>query len=57
MENFSSNIFRSDTIYLLSLALKDAKEAAMQKAGISGWQVVVPGEAEGRVRFINIFLS
>ena len=53
VENFSSNIFRSDTIYLLSLSLKDAKEAAMQKARISGWQVVVPGEAEGRVRFIQ----
>jgi len=53
VDNFSSNIFRSDTIYLLSLALKDAKEAAMEKAGISGWQVVVPGEAEGRIRFIQ----
>jgi len=53
VENFSSNIFRSDTIYLLSLALKDAKEAAMQKAGISGWQAVVPGKAPGRVRFIK----
>ncbi|MFH0738996.1 MAG: PEP/pyruvate-binding domain-containing protein, partial [Candidatus Omnitrophota bacterium] len=53
VENFSSNIFRSDTIYLLSLALKEAKEITMQKAKISGWQVVVAGEAEGRVRFIK----
>ncbi|MFC1624391.1 PEP/pyruvate-binding domain-containing protein [Candidatus Omnitrophota bacterium] len=53
VENFSSNIFRSDTIYLLSLALTEFKEIAMQKAEISGWQVVVPGETEGRVRFIK----
>ncbi|MFH1441634.1 MAG: sister chromatid cohesion protein PDS5, partial [Candidatus Omnitrophota bacterium] len=53
VDNFSSNIFRSDTIYLLSLVLKDAKKAAMQKANISGWQVVVEGEAEGQVKFIN----
>jgi phosphohistidine swiveling domain-containing protein len=53
VKNFSSNMFRSDTIYLLSLALKKAKEAVMQEAKISGWQVVVPGNTEGRLRFIN----
>jgi phosphoenolpyruvate synthase/pyruvate phosphate dikinase len=52
IKNFSSNIFRSDTIYSLSTAVSSAKRQAMHNAGISGWQVVVPGGAEGRVRFI-----
>ncbi len=53
VENFSSNLFRSDTIFLLATLLTDVKQEAMQRAGISGWQVIVPGQAEGRIRFLS----
>ncbi|MBF0216729.1 MAG: hypothetical protein HQL30_07040 [Candidatus Omnitrophica bacterium] len=53
VENFSSNLFRSDTIYLLSMFLKDVKEHVMTEGGISGWQVVVKGDMRGRLRFID----
>ncbi|MDD5099227.1 MAG: PEP/pyruvate-binding domain-containing protein, partial [Candidatus Colwellbacteria bacterium] len=51
--NFSSNLFRSDTIYLLSIAMVRLKAEAMKKACVSGWQVVVSGQTQGRVRFVG----
>ncbi|MBF0216843.1 MAG: hypothetical protein HQL30_07625 [Candidatus Omnitrophica bacterium] len=53
VENFSSNIFRSDNIYLFALALKDIKRKVMEKGNISMWQVVVPGKMRGKFKMIK----
>ncbi|NTV52837.1 MAG: hypothetical protein HGA76_07495, partial [Candidatus Firestonebacteria bacterium] len=53
LDKFSANLFRSDTIYLLSQSLSEAKKAAAAHAQISGWDIMVPGEAEGVLRFIE----
>ncbi len=53
VENFSSNLFRADAIYLLSALLSDIKKKVMEKVEISGWQVVVPGQASGRMHILS----
>jgi len=52
-EAFCPDLFRSDTIYLLSLALGEIKKSIMEKGNISGWEVVVPGTMEGKLHYID----
>jgi len=53
VENFSSNLFRADTIYLLSLWLHELKRDVMVRGGISGWQSLVGGKMRGKLHYIE----
>ncbi|MFH0753353.1 MAG: sister chromatid cohesion protein PDS5 [Candidatus Omnitrophota bacterium] len=53
VENFSSNIFRGDSLYLLSLLTNRLKETVKNKLGFSGWQVVVDGTMSGKLHYVD----
>jgi len=52
VENFSSNLFRADTIYLVSLAVQEVKNEIIRRSDISPWQTIVEGRMAGRFRYI-----
>lgn len=51
--DFSADMIRSDTVYLLSLALIGIKEKVVERVEIPNWQVVVGGRLEGRLHYID----
>ena len=55
VENFSSNIFRGDSLYLLSLLMTRLKKRIKNELGLNGWQVVVEGTMSGKLHYVKSF--
>ncbi|NTV52926.1 MAG: hypothetical protein HGA76_07950, partial [Candidatus Firestonebacteria bacterium] len=50
---FASKFFRRDIFFSLSRAVREARKQAIEKAGISGWDIMVHGGAVGRIRYVG----
>ena len=55
VENFSSNIFRGDSLYLLSLLMTRLKKRIKNELNLNGWQVVVEGTMSGKLHYVKSF--
>ena len=55
VENFSANIVRGDSLYLLSLLISHLKTQIKNELGFTGWQVVVDGTMSGKLHYVDSF--
>ena len=54
---FSEEIIRGSPAFMLSLLLRRLDPLLRKQAGLGGWQVISPGEANGEVRVVDKLLT